>query len=137
MAFLHKGRCRYAWDFLMPIGTEIRASRTGKVVEVIDEHERRGLSKPNNEIYIEHEDGTRGRYCHIKRNSSKVKVGQMVNRVQVIALSGDVGKSLGPHLHFEVIDPSRNTIPVQFVDVDRHEGIPRATYFYTSRNADA
>jgi murein DD-endopeptidase MepM/ murein hydrolase activator NlpD len=126
----HKGRCKFAWDFLMPIGTRITASRAGRVVEVIDKNDGHGRKKPNNEIYVEHEDGTQARYCHVKRLGSAVKVGQLVTQGEFIALSGNVGKSLGPHLHFEVTDAEKNTIPIKFDDVSRHLGVPRAFYFY-------
>jgi murein DD-endopeptidase MepM/ murein hydrolase activator NlpD len=39
----HRGICLYAWDFVMPIGTEILAARGGKVVEVLDSEDGIGL----------------------------------------------------------------------------------------------
>lgn len=131
----HQGRGRFAWDFLMPMGTKILAAREGKVVSVVDQNEGRGVSgKPNNEIDIDHGDGTLARYYHMQKGGSRVKVGDIVKRGQVIALSGDVGKSLGPHLHFEVVDQSQQTVPIAFRDVTRHQGVPRASFFYTSSN---
>ena len=142
----HHGRSRYAWDFLMPVGTPIPAARDGVVALVVDENDGHGRNSPNNEIYIDHGDGTQARYAHIKKAGAKVKVGEQVRQGQMIAYSGDVGRSLGPHLHFEVVtsaqhipstDPAeigKSSIPARFLDVEIHQGVPRSTYFYTSRN---
>lgn len=130
----HRGRVQYAWDFLMPTGTRILAARSGTVVSSVDVHEGRGRSKPNNEIFIDHGDGTVARYSHIQKNGSKVRPGDSISRGQLIALSGDVGRSLGPHLHFEVVDKNNVTIPISFHDVKKHEGVPRTSFFYRSGN---
>lgn len=114
-------------------GTDIHAARAGKVASVVDNFEGKGSDKPNNEIYIDHGDGTLARYAHIKKNGSKVDVGDEVVQGQVIALSGDVGRSLGPHLHFEVINEAKETIPISFSDVDEHSGVPRTFFLYTSK----
>jgi murein DD-endopeptidase MepM/ murein hydrolase activator NlpD len=49
-----------------------------------------------------HPDGTFGQYTHIQTNSAKVKLGDVVKKGAVIAQSGNVGWSSGPHLHFMV-----------------------------------
>ena len=49
-----------------------------------------------------------------------------------IHLSGDVGHSLGPHLHFEVINQKFETIPVRFFNVSKHQGVPRTSFFYSA-----
>lgn len=128
----HRDRSKYSWDFLMPEGTEILAARDGTVTVVVDTNERRGENAPNNEVFVNHGDGTAARYAHIKKGGAKVKVGDIVKRGQLLALSGDVGRSLGPHLHFEVINTKFETIPIRFMDVLKHGGVPRASYFYSS-----
>jgi len=128
----HSGRSQYAWDFLMSEGTEVLAAREGTVTVVTDTNEGRGENKANNEIFINHGDGTAARYAHIKKGGAKVKVGDVVARGQLIALSGDVGRSLGPHLHFEVINTKFESIPARFMDVLRHNGVPRTSFFYSA-----
>ncbi len=43
-------------------------------------------------------------FAHLKPGSLKVKLGDRVNRGEVIALLGDTGNSDAPHLHFHVMD---------------------------------
>jgi murein DD-endopeptidase MepM/ murein hydrolase activator NlpD len=48
-----------------------------------------------------HPDGSFSSYAHIKTKSSRFKIGDNVKKGDVIALSGNVGYTSGPHLHFE------------------------------------
>lgn len=93
-------------DFRMSIGTEIVATRNGTVIKLVDVNNRtcakEECKKYNNYIIIAHDDGTFAEYVHIKRKGSKVEVGDKVKAGQLIALSGNVGWSTGPHLHFSV-----------------------------------
>ena len=93
-------------DFTMPIGTKIVAARGGLVTKVVDVNNRhcdtKECAKYNNLIYLYHDDGTFAEYLHIKRKGAKVKIGDKVKQGQVIADSGNVGWSTGPHLHFSV-----------------------------------
>ncbi len=116
----HKGI--NALDFSMAVGTEIHAVRSGVVIKVIDSNNRSCIQKEcvkfNNLIIIYHEDGTFAEYVHIKKNGSKVQVGDLVKQDQLIGLSGNVGRTSGPHLHLEIflqhID-NRNTLKTKFL----------------------
>lgn len=110
-----------AIDFSMPVGTPILASRDGVVVEVIDVFNKhcptRDCEKYNNKIIVYHSDGTFAEYTHIKRKSSKVKKGDKIEVGQIIAESGNVGWSTGPHLHLvfyiQTLD-GRKTLETKF-----------------------
>jgi murein DD-endopeptidase MepM/ murein hydrolase activator NlpD len=102
----HKGTSKYAIDFAMPIGTPVLASRSGKVVEIVQRHDKHGMGLKMrqfaNYVIIEHADKTLGRYFHLKQNSASVKLGAEVKAGEVLALSGDTGRTSGAHLHFVV-----------------------------------
>jgi murein DD-endopeptidase MepM/ murein hydrolase activator NlpD len=116
----------HAIDFTMDVGTPICAARDGLVLDVKEDSDRRGKTYKSQEhgnyIVIYHEDGTMANYFHIKKNGSKVKVGERVVAGQVIALSGNTGWSSGPHLHFQVYsfntEMEVKTVPTKFKSED-------------------
>jgi len=122
----HKGNARYAVDFAMDVGTPVYAARGGKVVEVIQRHNKHGMSikmrQYANYVIIEHSDKTLGRYFHLKQNSVKVKLGEQIKKGELLALSGNTGRTSGPHLHFVVTqaqalkDEYRSmSVPIKFL----------------------
>lgn len=128
----HRGSHLFAWDFWMPIGTEVVAARAGIVVDIDDGSD--GIGLHSNDVVIEHEEGTRAHYAHVRYRGALVKVGDRVEQGQLIALSGMVGQTLNPHLHFFVTDRAgMAAVPVSFQDVP-NDGVPRACSWYTSGN---
>lgn len=101
-SFSHKNE--NAIDFVMPIGTEILATREGVVVKIEQDNTesciKEECKKYNNYITVMHSDGTFASYVHIKFKGAKVNVGDSVKKGDVIGYSGNVGWSSGPHLHF-------------------------------------
>jgi murein DD-endopeptidase MepM/ murein hydrolase activator NlpD len=104
----------FSIDFLLPIGTEIIAARSGVVTKVKSDGKKNYSGKDSeigslaykewmNEIEIKHSDGTFASYCHLKNKDSFVKVGDKVKQGRVIGLSGNTGWSSVPHLDFLVI----------------------------------
>ena len=81
-------------DLRSPIGTDIFAVFDGKVRI---SHYVRGYG---NLVVLRHANGLETFYGHLSR--SLVKEGDWVEAGQVIARSGNTGRSSGPHLHFEV-----------------------------------
>ncbi len=131
----HRGWEEYAYDFNMPVNSEVSAARGGVVTRVVVRHDGHGLRLPNNFIAIDHGDGTVGWYLHLQKDGSLVRPGERVRQGQIIARSGHVGRSLAPHLHFQVTDAARKaTLPITFADVEQQRGIPRMFFFYTSGN---
>lgn len=102
--FTHKERA--ALDFNMKRGTHITAAREGVVVRVKEDGTKGGLKKKyrshGNNIVIQHADGSRAGYWHLKHDGALVNVGDTVKKGQLIALSGKTGFALSPHLHFLV-----------------------------------
>ena len=55
-----------------------------------------------NLVRILHDDGTWAEYAHLNRSTIRVRPGDVVERGEYIADSGNTGFSSGPHLHFVV-----------------------------------
>ncbi len=124
----HHGPGRFAWDFTMPVGSPVCAARAGTVTRVVEHHDGNGNRAPNNLVAIDHGDGTTAYYLHMRKGGALVEVGQKVARGERIAESGNVGRSMTPHLHFHVRGAA-GTIPITFAEVGER-GIPRAGRSY-------
>jgi murein DD-endopeptidase MepM/ murein hydrolase activator NlpD len=83
-------------DIGAPGGTSIVAAASGEVVLA------QWYGGYGNCIIIEHKDGFRTLYGHIRNGGIKVKVGDTVDAGQKIAEVGSTGSSTGNHLHFGV-----------------------------------
>lgn len=94
-------------DFTAPIGTDIFCTGKGKVVAV--EYNSGGYG---NHVIIDHGYGYQSHYAHMSRFNCKV--GQEVNRGDLIGFVGSTGKSTGPHLHYEIIYNGEKIDPVHF-----------------------
>lgn len=102
---------RIAWhsgvDFAGKDGSDIISVAAG-VVTWADK--RYGYGKL---VEINHGNGYSTRYAHCKE--IKVKVGDVVDKNQVVALMGSTGRSTGPHVHFEVLKNNRQVNPARFI----------------------
>jgi len=97
---------QFAYDFRMPIGTDLIAIRPGVVVAIQESFPNVGsVQQPGEEnfVIINNNDGTQDRYFHLDQDGVHVEVGQTVSRGQLIASSGNSGGTPFPHLHLEVI----------------------------------
>ena len=86
-------------DIACKMNSNVVASAKGKVIFI---GYKSGYGKT---IIIEHINGYRTLYGHL--NAMLVKKNAVVQQGQKIALSGNTGRSTGPHLHFEVIKKGR------------------------------
>lgn len=138
--FTHFGKSQYAVDFNLKEGTEVYAAREGVVVITKSDSNRGGADKAYekdaNHIIIEHSDGTLASYAHLRQNGIIVKVGQKIQRGQLIGYSGKTGYAQGPHLHFIVykaIDGThRESFPIRFMSA---EGLVEEPKEHTSYRA--
>ncbi len=89
------GRKHEGIDIPAPIGTPVVAVKAG-VVKYSDNR----ISGYGNMIVIEHENKIYSVYAHLDK--AFVRQGDSVKRGEVIANSGNTGRSTGPHLHFEI-----------------------------------
>jgi murein DD-endopeptidase MepM/ murein hydrolase activator NlpD len=102
----HTGLARHAWDFGMPLGTNVLAAHGGTVLALEMDSQIGGCSDvyadDANYVLIDHHDGTAALYLHVESHSSNLQVGDAVAVGDVIARVGQTGWTCGPHLHVQV-----------------------------------
>jgi murein DD-endopeptidase MepM/ murein hydrolase activator NlpD len=94
-------------DIAVPIGSLVRAAGGG-VVATAGTDPDYGLF-----VLLRHPDGYETMYGHASR--LLVREGDSVPAGQVIALSGNTGRSTAPHLHFEVRRAGKSLDPLTLV----------------------
>ena len=94
-------------DYAIPEGTRIFATADGIVKEVKGKNSTSGVT-----VVIDHRNGYTTSYSHLQ--SVKVKRGRRVQRGDIIALSGNSGLSLAPHLHYEVRYNGMRVDPIHY-----------------------
>lgn len=102
------GRMHKGVDWAVPTGTAVRASCGGTVVSA------GWASGYGYCVTLRHPDGRMTRYGHLSK--ILVSSGQKVDQNQKIALSGNTGRSTGPHLHFEMLINGSQVNPLQYLN---------------------
>ncbi len=105
--FTNKQTFHRGIDFSLPKGTPVRVTADG-VVRTVEK--QRGLGRL---VKVEHGNGTMTVYAHLQE--ARVEKGQQVRRGDVIALSGNSGRSTAPHLHYEVRVSDRAVNPLTYI----------------------
>jgi murein DD-endopeptidase MepM/ murein hydrolase activator NlpD len=82
-------------DIAVPADTYVRATGAGTVAEVGED------PVYGRYVALDHGQGFSSLYAHASQTF--VTQGQVVRRGEVIALSGNTGRSTAPHLHFEIL----------------------------------
>ena len=99
----HKGT-----DFRAPIGTEIFAINTGKVILV------KSFRNYGKTVVVDHGQGVLSLYMHL--SEFRVMEEEVVKKGQIIGLSGMTGYATGPHLHLSVKIDSYSIDPMVFLN---------------------
>ena len=94
-------------DYTIPEGSRVFATADGRVSDVMRRNSTQGLT-----VVIDHGNGYTTSYSHLSK--SNVTKGQQVRRGDIIALSGDTGLSLSPHLHYEVRHNGMRVDPIHY-----------------------
>jgi murein DD-endopeptidase MepM/ murein hydrolase activator NlpD len=103
-------------DFRFAPGEKVRASAPGKVVSA------GWTGGYGNMVEIDHGKGISTRYGHM--SEILAKVGDSVDRSDIIGLAGSTGRSTGTHLHYEVRQNGRAVDPMYFMNA----GLKLANY---------
>jgi murein DD-endopeptidase len=91
-------------DFKTPVGTPVHAPRAGVVTRANWRTKGNGRC-----LEVRYDDGVLAKFLHL--SALKVAPGARVSRGQVIAATGNTGRSTAPHLHYQlnrdrlVLDP--------------------------------
>lgn len=94
-------------DYLIAEGTAVFATADGEVESLSEKNSTHGKA-----VTINHGNGYKTSYSHLL--DIRVQKGQHVKRGDIIALSGNTGLSLAPHLHYEVIFHDTRVDPVHY-----------------------
>ncbi|MFK7858009.1 MAG: M23 family metallopeptidase [Granulosicoccus sp.] len=109
-------------DYAAPTGTAIYAAADG-VIDKIYVSEIYGKY-----ILIEHENDFYTAYAHMNAFADRLEAGSKVTRGEVIGQVGSTGKSIDPHLHFELIhkgkfiDPLFKVSPANTIAAENRRG---------------
>ena len=94
-------------DYTIPEGSRVFATADGVVRDAAQRNSTQGQT-----VVIDHGNGYETSYSHLSKIN--VRKGQTVRRGDIIALSGDTGLSLAPHLHYEVRLDGMRVDPIHY-----------------------
>lgn len=101
-----------AIDFTAPIGTDVVASFSGRVIIADDITLHQNFGKV---VLVEHKGQIQSLYAHL--NTFSVESGQYIFAGEKIGTVGVTGRVTGPHLHFEVLEEGKHADPSQYINL--------------------
>lgn len=133
--YSHNGMMAHAWDFGMPTGTPILAPVDGCVRRLNNNatvsYGSQAQANNVNYVVLTWDSSVSGAiypgraieslFLHLSEVDSLIKIGDCVSRGTVLGESGCTGWCNGPHLHYQVQEPTsyswyQNSLPVQFAE---------------------
>lgn len=102
------GRFHYGVDLAKAGNVPIYAAEAGKISKIAYDKAR------GHYCDVQHNSGLSTRYQHLK-SKPNLRIGQVVQRGQQIAVMGSTGKSTGQHLHFEVHVNGKAVNPAPYI----------------------
>ena len=121
---------RFAYDFDVPVGTPLLASRAGTVSVVVEDAPSDG-GGAGNYVGVDHGDGTTALYYHSPRDGIDVAVGDAVEQGGRLGVTGRSGLAGYPHLHLIVVEGDLaypyTGMPITFSNVRPRGRQPLAT----------
>jgi murein DD-endopeptidase len=90
----------------VPEGSDVHATAAGTVIRVSEDALNGKL------VIVDHGRGVTTAYCH--NSAFRVTLGQVVKEGDVIAYSGNTGRSTGPHVHYQLELAHRPVDPFLF-----------------------
>lgn len=99
-------------DFKAPVGTPIRSPQVGRVTRV-----NWNWAGNGNCVEVEFADNTIAKFLHL--SELKVSAGAHVQPGQVLALTGNTGRSTAPHLHYQLERDGRIVDPIDYHGTER------------------
>lgn len=98
----------------------VYAPANGRIIAVVDGKENNLNNKADagNLVKIQHKDKLTTRVIHLKKGSILVKVGDVVEKGQVLARMNNSGYSFGAHLHYDVWLDGTKVSPIHYTYFD-------------------
>ena len=82
-------------DLRAAVGTPVWSVADGTVTRAV-----KGDRVAGTYLFVRHTNGIETTYLHLSRFADGIRVGSRVRQKQIIAYSGNTGRSTGPHLHY-------------------------------------
>jgi murein DD-endopeptidase len=120
-SLLWDGRGHQGVDFKAPVGTKVYAPFDGVVSR------RNWNTRFNgNCLQIRTSDGRDMLFLHLDRIPDEIQAGRRVSKGDVIALSGNTGRSTAPHLHYQLQTAAGRVLDPFDVHETRRKSLPES-----------